>query len=397
MKSREMTIAETKVSTVIKKPQHSKYKKIIISEFDDGNEALVDFIAILLEIRPDFDLELLIVKNGHLKVPYLNNIGNDILSSFLRYIEKGRTDDSLLSIMRGMKDDDSRIKIINDMIKEEICTHLVATKESMAIIMDSNDIDTIHEKLKSRYYMDKPDKVATHPSGATVSFNEKDHVYTSNGEVYISATTLIKENFPEFDRAGMAIGSARKQGREVSEVLMDWDNIVKAAVDHGNTVHKFIEDSLTGKKTNRDGLSTKTVEGLLELVRDIFGKYEMIEPEKMVFSPSLKNAGQMDLLAKKKGCDTYVILDWKTSKVIERENKYNKFGKGVFKSIPDNNFGHYSLQLSLYREILLREGYLPKETKIECFIIHIPVLGEGEYTEHQIQDYSKEIKALLNK
>ena len=64
-------------------------------------------------------------------------------------------------------------------------------------------------------------------------------------------------------------------------------------------------------------------------------------------------AGTIDVLMKNKNSGEYVLIDWKTSKRIDKKSFKGK--KGIRKEssqIEDSKYNHYALQLSLYRYIL---------------------------------------------
>ena len=75
--------------------------------------------------------------------------------------------------------------------------------------------------------------------------------------------------------------------------------------------------------------------------------------EVIIYSKELKIAGTIDILAKDNNTGEYIIIDWKTSKKINKVSyKYKTGTHEISKNIMDCNFSHYSLQLSLYRYIL---------------------------------------------
>ena len=83
-------------------------------------------------------------------------------------------------------------------------------------------------------------------------------------------------------------------------------------------------------------------------------EYELF-PEKIVFSKDLEIAGTIDILALDKKDNKYDLIDWKTSKKIEMNAYGGKVGTKIATSnIPDCNYYHYTLQLSLYRYLLER-------------------------------------------
>lgn len=76
-----------------------------------------------------------------------------------------------------------------------------------------------------------------------------------------------------------------------------------------------------------------------------------IHTEYIVYDDNL--AGQIDMICSdKKG--NYFIIDFKTNEKIET-NSYGKKLKGIFSDIDDSTFYHYSLQLSIYKQMFDKE------------------------------------------
>jgi hypothetical protein len=72
--------------------------------------------------------------------------------------------------------------------------------------------------------------------------------------------------------------------------------------------------------------------------------------EWLVFNDEIRLAGSIDMIYAKPG-GTFAIYDWKRSKEIKTENKYQK-GLGPLSHLDDCNYWHYSLQLNNYRRLL---------------------------------------------
>jgi ATP-dependent exoDNAse (exonuclease V) beta subunit len=75
-----------------------------------------------------------------------------------------------------------------------------------------------------------------------------------------------------------------------------------------------------------------------------------------VYSEPLELAGQIDAVFTREtsGEKEFILIDWKRVKDLDVENRFGRFGSGPFSKVPDTKFGHYSVQLSLYRMILHR-------------------------------------------
>jgi hypothetical protein len=87
-----------------------------------------------------------------------------------------------------------------------------------------------------------------------------------------------------------------------------------------------------------------------------------------VWSEEYKLAGSIDMIFYRKSDDSYVIYDWKRSKEIKTENRYQS-GLGPVMHLPDTNYWHYSLQLNVYR-MILKEKYDMDVNELALVILH---------------------------
>lgn len=113
-----------------------------------------------------------------------------------------------------------------------------------------------------------------------------------------------------------------------------------------------------------------------------------------MFNPYLPTpiAGTIDLLARSRKNGDILILDWKTNKSIDTENKWNKFGLDPIGHIPDLNYWHYSCQLSLYQYLLTLGKYVPTGSKFKRAIIHVTCDSAKII---QLPDLTSEIKDMI--
>lgn len=104
---------------------------------------------------------------------------------------------------------------------------------------------------------------------------------------------------------------------------------------------------------------------------------DVLGVEKIVFNPFLPCpiAGTIDLLARSRKDGSMLILDWKTNKSIDQENRWNKFGLEPIGHVPDLNYWHYACQLSLYQYLLVLGKYVPAGTRFKRAIIHLTTSG----------------------
>ena len=172
--------------------------------------------------------------------------------------------------------------------------------------------------------------------------------------VFTSVTTFIDGFFESFDSEKIATKLVkthpRYADRTVESLIAEWD----AAGQHGTDVHEEIENWI---KNGVEPGKAKATAGVSWLKNYQKKSDIQVLSEVIIYSTELKMAGTVDVLALDKTTGNYEIIDWKTSKRIDTSSYGNKTGtSSVTRDVPDCNFYHYALQLSLYR-YLLEEYY----------------------------------------
>lgn len=242
-------------------------------------------------------------------------------------------------------------------------------------------------------------------SNTYLYFDEGPHKYTdSNGNEYISVTTLIGDYCPKFDAKYWAHKKAKEQGVSEKEIIKQWDKIKNEACNRGTNTHNGIENAIKDVSKFKEAIQyLQQVGGRCITVADIpnliptpldvdkfkeatENKYEeiyrvfqfytdrgyTIYSEIGVFDPELLISGTIDIL-----CDRptdFVILDWKTNRGgLQFESGYFKKDKTTIPNqltnewvrkndkmlpplnhLPECNGSHYSMQLSIYARLTER-------------------------------------------
>lgn len=272
----------------------------------------------------------------------------------------------------------------------------------------------------------------------TVGFEDSTHTYfdLKDGSKYISVTTLIKKYQPEFSADFWASYKALEALSEeslwiqVKSRLLQTkkfnDAYIKACnVDFSEFLDKKSEILESYRKAGEEACEKGTAKHLQkelsfydENTRDVLrygiggkfsctkGKFVMddscgIYPELLISYDfeDLKICGQADLVCKD-GNDIYII-DWKTSKKIEktsffdRNTKKHEMLKFPLDNIMSSNFWTYSLQLSTYMYMLQC-----KHPEFKCkklMIVHIDdndneTIYECEYLKDDVERMIKHYK-----
>lgn len=241
-----------------------------------------------------------------------------------------------------------------------------------------------------------------HPSGIKIEFFEDSHKYISNINgtklTYISGTQFLGKFFPPFDPTGIITENcAKKEGITVEEIKKRWEKAGKESCIFGTKCHETAEDTILMQKYRNvpsNEKERKTFEVTKQIAERFRTELDILGVEKIVFNPYLPIpiAGTIDLFAKSRKDNNYLILDWKTNKKITVDNPYNKFCLAPISHLPDNEFYHYALQTSLYQYLLKFGKYVPENAKFKRAIIH---LTENGYKIYQLPDLTSEIKDLI--
>lgn len=242
---------------------------------------------------------------------------------------------------------------------------------------------------------------AKHPSGVEIEFFEDSHKYISiidGDEIrYTSGTQFIHKFFMPFDADGeIARRCAEREGCSIEEIKAKWAKAGKDATTLGTRVHECCEDIELGRKELRNKPSSEKEEKMfahaVNIARKFYDKLDILGVEKIVFSPSLRIAGTIDLLGRSRKNGEYIIIDHKTNKSIDLEDNWNKFALPPISHLHDINFNIYSLQLNLYQYLLKREGYVSRDAKFKLFLNHISEDGAKLIA---LPDNQTEIREML--
>lgn len=227
-----------------------------------------------------------------------------------------------------------------------------------------------------------------------ITLIEPEHKYTLRSDPsfeFKSVTAITAKYFAPFDKFAIAqklVSSNLKYiGMDVNELIEKWD----AKRDYGTKVHNEIEQKL---KFQKEPTEQKAIDGLnwLESYRQ---KSDIkIYSEVIIYSKEFKIAGSIDILAHDKVTDTYDIIDWKTSKSIDKVSFNGKMGTHpITAHLMDCKFVNYSMQLSFYR-YLLEKNYGLNVTN--QYIAHLGELScksyKGDYYKSEVIQIIKDLE-----
>jgi len=231
-----------------------------------------------------------------------------------------------------------------------------------------------------------------------LKFEEETHRYYLQNEPdieFVSCTTFIEYFFQKFDSIGIAnnlcLNNPNYEGIFPQSLVKSWEE----TANYGTLVHKEIEKYIESGLPPKEKRSQDAINWLNSI--DI-NNCDILS-EARVYSKELRIAGTIDLIIQNKVTGIVDIYDWKTTKSVELTSYGNRKGrKPVTENLPDCNYFHYSLQLSLYKYIL--ENYY-NITVNTINILHLDgnsvIKYRCEYMVNEIEEMLKYDRKVLAK
>lgn len=241
-----------------------------------------------------------------------------------------------------------------------------------------------------------------HVRDQNITFEPVSHTYqiVLDGitDTYISATTIIHKYFPEFDSETVIQKMMKSSnwskspyfGKTVDQIKQQWEDNRIAAANQGTKVHDWIENFyLKEFECPSEEVSTNPS---FRNFMDFHTEYgwKPYRTEWRVYTELYRVAGSIDIVFEGSGPGKVKVYDWKNSKEIKTDNRYEK-GHHPLKHLPNCNFYHYSLQLNLYKWIL-ETHYDVKVEEMGLIIVHE---SNPTYLKYDVKDMRKEVESML--
>ena len=244
-------------------------------------------------------------------------------------------------------------------------------------------------------------KINPHPRDDKISFEEENHIYQVGSDQYTSMTTIIHSQFSEFNAKEVIRKMKRSQnwpnskyfGKSDQEIADEWEKNRVDAANAGTQMHAqiecFLNDFYEGIPPTVP--STPEFQQFLNFYRDfgrMFPQFKPFRTEWRIYHEKARIAGTIDYCMIN-GVGEIIILDWKRSKEIKKENKYQR-GKGPFSKFEDCNYNHYTCQLNGYAYII-ETCYQMKVIGMFLAIFHP---DQSNYQFLQVANVQNDIKEL---
>lgn len=210
------------------------------------------------------------------------------------------------------------------------------------------------------------------PHDARIWFDEEPHIYYVDGKAMpISSTGVVHSLFEPFDAMKiLAKMNPEKKAKEYgqlsdADIAALWTKRGEEAATTGTKVHAAAEVFLNTGFITRDLSLRAHVNMFLNFYVNDFVRKMHLEPvrtELLVFGPDTnsKMGGSIDLLARSRKTGEFFILDWKAvgGDLAEGFGFCNMPWLRQFR-IPKSKVGEYSIQLCLYRHVLMTSHGFP--------------------------------------
>ncbi len=194
------------------------------------------------------------------------------------------------------------------------------------------------------------EQVLHHERNLRALFDEAEHKYYIDGELYPGVTSLVGNFFDAFDKDAVAKKVGYIKGVNPESLKQDWDD----STTYGKMVHKAIEDLVNlGVESPDTTFITDTFLYTMEQY-----KIEPIVCELTVFDETIRRASNIDIIGIKD--NEIVIVDTKTMKKPIERSAYK--GKRCFYPIAhleQSKFNKHALQVNIYRHWLKTRYGLP--------------------------------------
>lgn len=239
-----------------------------------------------------------------------------------------------------------------------------------------------------------------HPRDRHISFDEGPHIYTIDGDSdFTSVTTWNHAHFQEFD-ADKIIDNmmtsknwtqSKYYGMTPDEIKAAWEKNRDEAATAGTKMHLNIEMFYNHVDVPEDDKDCDEWRYFEEFQKE----YSHLKPyrtEWMIWDKELKFAGSVDMTFENED-GTIEIYDWKRSKEIKLDNRWQTGKTTCVSHLPDCNYYHYCLQLNTYKALLEKNyGKTIKGMYLVC--LH-PNNQNKSYQRIKVKDLSQEIGDLF--
>lgn len=219
-------------------------------------------------------------------------------------------------------------------------------------------------------------------------FDEESHTYKLDGQELRSVSSIVASQFRRFNAYVVSAGIVKNKARDPDspyfgmtqqDIIQMWAESGKEARENGTRLHRDIECFFLHKTLPET--TTPEWDMFVDFLAD-HQDWVPIGTEVRVHND--KVAGTIDAVFQTP--EGIVLVDWKRCKALD----FSGYGQGLghMKHVEDCNYNKYSLQLSLYKQLINEDVHA-------CYIV-VMHPNMDKYQKIRAQDFYVEAKALLS-
>jgi len=208
-----------------------------------------------------------------------------------------------------------------------------------------------------------------HERDDNVAFKADGHIYTikhpgcPEGEKgFTSVTTFVHTLFNKFDSDKIIDNMMKSKkwpdskyyGMTKDEIKKQWSDKGTKAADAGTDLHANIEEFYNGMSIENDSVEYRY---FMDFHKD-YPDLKAYRTEWMIYHEELRFAGSIDMIYQDQD-GSLLIYDWKRVADISKNSRNNEWSKSDILVVPDSKYWHYSLQLNVYKAILVEKYNMP--------------------------------------
>jgi ATP-dependent exoDNAse (exonuclease V) beta subunit len=185
----------------------------------------------------------------------------------------------------------------------------------------------------------------------------------------------------------MRIKGTKYDGMTKEEIKEMWNQNALEAQQQGTRLHAVIERYYKKEEVTVDEWALPEMQQF-----KTFTEINALTPygvEWRIYIEEVQLAGTIDFVALNED-GTLDLYDWKRAKQMDVHNSYNKYSS-IVQHIPDTNFGHYTVQLNLYKYMI--EQKYNKRVRHMYLVCMYPT--QMSFKQYEVQDIQTDIPTIL--
>jgi ATP-dependent exoDNAse (exonuclease V) beta subunit len=213
-----------------------------------------------------------------------------------------------------------------------------------------------------------------------------DYYVKNDPSTYTSVSKLYKKFFPDFDEDKIINNMMAKQNwcdnkyfnMTKEEIKQQWKNTRDEACALGVKMHDDIEHHINYLPVDNNTSEFGYFLNFYENIHKNFPGFYPYRTEWRIYDEEHKIAGSIDFALKHIVTGQIALVDWKRTTKLKNISRY-EYGYYPFEKYPHCSMTHYSLQLNIYRTILIK-NYNLDITRMVLAAFH-PDLSEYQLVE----------------